>query len=200
MANKEHSALTEADGLHSPKGFAAASNSTVPYKNSGGSLVWVNPQTISPSAVHGFAYVEGNSNVTTISSANSFVEMNATWTSGDFEDVTLVGNEFVVNTAGDYQVDIHFALQGQGGGTKTYQVAVGIDTGGGYPTAVGASTSRGNLTRDVTSTSTGAWGWTGMLTGLSVGDTLQILVMNQSDTNNAIIVGATMRIVLNKAT
>jgi hypothetical protein len=195
----EHVSIVEAQ-LHNPKGFSTASNKTVLYKNAAGALTWVNPQTISPSAVHGFAYVEDNSNVTNISAANVFVEANVTWTSGDFEDITLVGNEIVINTAGDYAIDVHFSVQGQGGGTKNYQLAVGVDDGSGYPTIVGVDTTRGNLKRDVTSTTVGSWGYTGMLAGLSVGDTLQLLCMNKTDTNNLIVTDAGIRVILNKAT
>lgn len=47
MANKQHSAMTDADGLHEPKGIAAASDKQLYIANGAGSGAWTTPTVAS---------------------------------------------------------------------------------------------------------------------------------------------------------
>lgn len=206
MADIEHVNISEAQ-LHNPKGFSTADNSTVLSKNSGGTLEWVNPQEIAASAIHASIYLEDNANPTTCVAGTlvDFVAPTNNWGITDADGITISSTsqgEMTIVTAGDYMIDCEYSLLGTAGGSavKNYQIVPSIDRGAGYPTSIGADTTRGNLKRDITGSENGAWGHSCMMTALSVGDKVKFRLLNNTDTQAAVLQDANFRLILNKAT
>lgn len=191
----EHSTLTDPD-QHEPKGTSTASAGDVYFANGAGSGTW----SVPGGNTFGDMDFTGNSTATVISSSGvdvlltgaTLVTPGVLWTQGVTDTLVFSNtsnNELItVDRDGIYEVSCALALQA-GTGTRVWRVGV-AENGT-------VSASHFKARRTTTSNDVGSIGFSEIF-DLSAGDTVQLAIQNETDTQNPTITDAVMTIVLFK--
>ena len=117
MADVEHGSITEAQGIHEPKGVSAASSRQVYVAGGTGSGTWQE----NAMSVHGQMSITNNSTATAVTTAvdatlntdSDYVKVTAGWTGTHLEGVTFNVDELVVPAGidGDYTLSFWCAVK-----------------------------------------------------------------------------------------
>jgi hypothetical protein len=107
MADIEHSALTDSDGLHEPKGVSGASIDQIYVATGTGTGAWKD-STISQ---HGDMLITNNATATavvaavdpTLNTDTDYVKVTAGWVAGHESGVTFSTDKLVAAVTGDYK-------------------------------------------------------------------------------------------------
>lgn len=117
MADVEHSDLTDADGIHEPKGISTADANQMYVADGAGSGTWQD----NAMSVHGQMSITNNSTATAVTAAvdatlntdTDYVKVTAGWATSHLEGITFNVDELVVpaDIDGDYTLSFWCAVK-----------------------------------------------------------------------------------------
>lgn len=165
----EHNTLT-GTSLHEPKGAAAANVGEVYIADGAGSGSWGNPSVSAQEGELTLGVTTNNAVATTIAALDSYFVIGGTWVQQHVHGAitTIPGTGlFTIGLAGDYKVIATWS-----------GIASQINRNWNFSLLVnGVQTGNVRIRRSINSTTdTGAFGLSATLTGLSIGDTVQMCV------------------------
>ena len=125
---------------HEPKGISSAASGAVYVANGSGSGTWTNRKSIAVEPVYGIMHLSENTTATSVATAETFVQVAGSFTTGVRFDPDFSANYLTVNHNAVYAVHLDLVFVQTGANSEVYQFATGRN---GVATSTGLRTIAG---------------------------------------------------------